>query len=83
MAKEHLHRDRYAGIEAKRSVYDYVDYHEHVVDALIEGDGEAACVALRKHLRSVFDDLDAVQAEGPEIHGETESRRISQTSHRQ
>lgn len=68
-AKGHLDRARYVGMSATRGVQDYVDDHERVVDALAEGDVEAAAAALREHLRFVFDDLDAVRERHPEFFG--------------
>lgn len=66
-AKGHLDRARYVGMSATRAVQDYVDDHERVVDALVAGDAEAAIAALRAHLRFVFDDLEAVRAQHPEL----------------
>jgi DNA-binding GntR family transcriptional regulator len=66
-AKGHLDRARYVGMSATREVQDYVDDHERVVDALVAGDADAAIAALRAHLRFVFDDLEAVQAQHPEL----------------
>ena len=66
-AKAHLDRARYVGMSATRSVQDYVDDHERVVDALVEGDADAAADALRSHLRFVFADLEAVRTASPEL----------------
>lgn len=66
-AKGHLDRARYVGMSATRGVQDYVDDHERVVDALVAGDADAAAAALRAHLRFVFDDLEAVRAQHPEL----------------
>lgn len=66
-AKGHLDRARYVGMSATRSVQDYVDDHEQVLDALAAGRTDAALDALRAHLRFVFADLDAVQAQHPEL----------------
>lgn len=66
-AKGHLDRARYVGMSATRAVQDYVDDHERVVDALAAGDVDAAISALRAHLRFVFADLEAVQAQHPEL----------------
>lgn len=66
-AKGHLDRARYVGMSATRSVQDYVDDHEHVVDALVAGETDVAIAALRAHLRFVFADLDAVQMRHPEF----------------
>lgn len=66
-AKGHLDRARYVGMSAARSVKDYVDDHERVVDALVSGNADAAAAALRSHLRSVFEDLEAVRTASPEL----------------
>lgn len=66
-AKGHLDRARYVSMSATRDVQDYVDDHERVVDALAAGDADAAAAALRAHLRFVFDDLEAVRAQHPEL----------------
>lgn len=66
-AKGHLDRARYVGMSATRDVQDYVDDHERVVDALVAGDADAACSALREHLRFVFADLEEVGRQQPEL----------------
>lgn len=66
-AKGHLDRARYVGMSATRDVQAYADDHERVVDALAAGDADAACAALREHLRFVFADLEAVREQHPEL----------------
>jgi DNA-binding GntR family transcriptional regulator len=81
-AKGHLDRARYIGMSATRAVQDYVDDHERVVDALIEGDMDAAADALRQHLRFVFADLDAVREEHPELFEGVPAPRTGRPSRR-
>ncbi|WP_435748685.1 GntR family transcriptional regulator [Microbacterium sp. PMB16] len=81
-AKGHLDRARYVGMSATRGVQDYVDDHERVVDALAAGDTDAAITALREHLRFVFDDLEAVRAQHPELFDGTPPPRTGRASRR-
>lgn len=81
-AKGHLDRARYVGMSATRSVQDYVDDHERVVDALIAGDTDAAISELREHLRFVFSDLEAVRASRPELFASMSTARIGRPSRR-
>jgi DNA-binding GntR family transcriptional regulator len=81
-AKGHLDRARYVGMSATRAVQDYVDDHERVVDALAAGDADAAIAALRAHLRFVFADLEAVQAQHPELFAGPAPARTGRASRR-
>lgn len=81
-AKGHLDRARYVGMSATRAVQDYVDDHERVVDALVGGDADAAIAALRAHLRFVFADLEAVQAQHPELFAGPAPARTGRASRR-
>lgn len=81
-AKGHLDRARYVGMSATRDVQDYVDDHERVVDALAAGDADAAAAALREHLRLVFDDLEAVRSQHPELFDAVTPSRSGRASRR-
>ncbi len=81
-AKGHLDRARYVGMSATRSVQDYVDDHERVVDALAAGRTDDAIAALREHLRFVFADLEAVRAQQPELFGSAPPARTGRPSRR-
>lgn len=81
-AKAHLDRARYVGMSATRGVQDYVDDHERVVDALVAGDARTAAVALRQHLRFVFDDLEAIRTRNPELFDSTQSSRTGRPARR-
>ena len=81
-AKGHLDRARYVGMSATRGVQDYVDDHERVVDALAAEDQDAAITALREHLRFVFDDLEAVRAQHPELFDAAPPARTGRASRR-
>lgn len=81
-AKGHLDRARYVGMSATRAVQDYVDDHERVLDALAAGDADAAAEALREHLRFVFDDLEAVRAQHPELFDGSPPARTGRPSRR-
>lgn len=81
-AKGHLDRARYVGMSATRTVQDYVDDHERVVEALAAGDADAAADALREHLRFVFADLDAVRTQHPELFDAAQPARTGRPSRR-
>lgn len=81
-AKGHLDRARYVGMSATRSVQEYVDDHERVVDALLAGDTDAAISELREHLRFVFADLEAVRASRPELFESAPQARTGRPSRR-
>jgi DNA-binding GntR family transcriptional regulator len=66
-AKGHLDRARRLGLHENASTTIFVDQHASVLDALLAGDREEACALLRKHLRTVFADIEHVRRRSPEL----------------
>jgi DNA-binding GntR family transcriptional regulator len=66
-AKAHLDRARRLSLPLPDQLDVLIDQHEAVVDAVAAHDAGAAAVALRSHLRKVFDDIAVVRAEHPEF----------------
>jgi DNA-binding GntR family transcriptional regulator len=66
-AKGHLDRARRLGLHENASTTIFVDQHASVLDALLAGDREEARALLRKHLRTVFADIEHVRRRSPEL----------------
>jgi DNA-binding GntR family transcriptional regulator len=66
-AKGHLDRARRLGLHENASTTIFVDQHASVLNALLAGDREEARALLRKHLRTVFADIEHVRRRSPEL----------------
>jgi GntR family transcriptional regulator, rspAB operon transcriptional repressor len=75
-AKAHLDRARRLSLVDARPIHALIDQHEAVVDAIGRGDGEGAVVALRSHLRAVFDDVERIRAGSPELFSDGSEIRV-------
>ena len=64
--KGHLNRVRRLSLPQPRYLEEMVDEHRLVVDALADGDPDAAETTLRHHLRMVLSALPAIRAQHPE-----------------
>jgi DNA-binding GntR family transcriptional regulator len=74
-AKAHLDRARRLGMTSESSIQALTDEHAAVVDAVAEGDGDAAATALRNHLRKVFTDIEKIRARSPELFSDGKDSR--------
>src|SRR5579872_7140067 len=70
--KGHLNRVRRLSLPRPRYLEEMVDEHRRVLDALAQGDPDAAEATLRHHLRMVLSALPAIRAEHPEYFDEEE-----------
>ncbi|MFC7342192.1 GntR family transcriptional regulator [Saccharopolyspora griseoalba] len=66
-AKAHLDRARRLGLRTVSPVAGLIDQHGEIVEGLRRRDLDGALQALRAHLRAVFDDIERVRAESPEL----------------
>jgi DNA-binding GntR family transcriptional regulator len=66
-AKAHLDRARRLGLRTVSPVPALIDQHTAIVDALTEGDPDAAVSAMRTHLRLVFSDVERIRDTSPEL----------------
>jgi len=66
-AKGHLDRARRMGLHENASTKIFVDQHASVLDALLAGNREEARALMRKHLRTVFADIEHVRRRSPEL----------------
>ncbi|GAB3279177.1 GntR family transcriptional regulator [Parasphingorhabdus pacifica] len=66
-AKAHLDRARRLGLRTVSPVSALIDQHAEIVNGLAAGDLEGSVVALRQHLRAVFEDVERVRAEFPSL----------------
>ncbi|MDI2030780.1 GntR family transcriptional regulator [Saccharopolyspora sp. TS4A08] len=66
-AKAHLDRARRLGLRTVSPVPDLIDQHAEIVDGLEARDLDAAVDALRSHLRAVFEDVERIRSESPDL----------------
>jgi DNA-binding GntR family transcriptional regulator len=66
LARTGMNRIRHLAIPAVGSHRIAIDHHRDIVDAIVSGDAEKAREAMRMHIHSPLDFLDAIQAEHPE-----------------
>lgn len=66
-AKAHLDRARRLGLRTVSPVAALIDQHSDIVDGLVARDLQASVEALREHLRAVFEDVERVRAESPDL----------------
>ncbi|GAB3695238.1 GntR family transcriptional regulator [Saccharopolyspora tripterygii] len=66
-AKAHLDRARRLGLRTVSPISSLIDQHAEIVDGLESRDLDAASSALRGHLRAVFEDVERIRAESPEL----------------
>src|SRR3954452_2959174 len=66
-AKGHLDRARRMGLHENASTKSFVDQHASVLDARLVGNREEARTLMRKHLRTVFADIERVRCRSPEL----------------
>ncbi len=66
-AKAHLDRARRLGLRTVSPVSALIDQHAEIVDGLESRDLDAAMGALRGHLRAVFEDVERIRSESPEL----------------
>jgi DNA-binding GntR family transcriptional regulator len=75
-AKAHLDRARRLGLRSARPVANLIEQHTAIVDALEIRDAEAAVGAMRTHLRAVFQDIESIQAQSPELFASPHARPV-------
>lgn len=66
-AKGHLDRARRMGLHENASPTVFVNQHASILDALLTGNREDARPLMRKHLRTVFADIERVRRRSPEL----------------
>lgn len=66
LARTGMNRIRHLAIPAVGSPRIAIDHHRLIVDAIIEGDARAAAEAMRVHIHSPLDFLDAIHEAHPE-----------------
>jgi DNA-binding GntR family transcriptional regulator len=66
LARTGMNRIRHLAIPAVGSPRIAIDHHRRIVDAIIEGDARAAAEAMRLHIHSPLDFLDAIHEAHPE-----------------
>lgn len=66
LARLGMNRIRHLAIPAVGSPRIAVDHHRVIVDAIVAGDGKAASRAMRVHIHSPLDFLEAIRREHPE-----------------
>lgn len=74
-AKAHLDRARRLSLIDTRPIAGLVEQHRAVVDALESGEVGAAVERLRTHLRAVFDDVEVIRTNRPELFGDDDAAR--------
>jgi DNA-binding GntR family transcriptional regulator len=77
-AKAHLDRARRLSLMGTRAIGDLVDQHLRVVEAIEHGAVASAVAALRTHLRTVFDDIERIRRESPELFSTGDRRSVRQ-----
>jgi DNA-binding GntR family transcriptional regulator len=65
-AKSHLDRARHLSLSFT-GMTSLIDEHQQIADGLAAGNAEAAVLALRAHLRRVFNDIAAVRQASPAL----------------
>ena len=76
-AKAHLDRARRLGLRAVSPISSLIDQHAEIVDGLASRDLDVAVAALRGHLRAVFEDIERIRAQSPELFvGSTDERPV-------
>ncbi|MGW8379727.1 GntR family transcriptional regulator [Streptomyces sp. ODS28] len=66
-AKGHLDRARRLGLYDTASPQRFADQHQEIADAALTGDLARARTAMRTHLRAVFDDVERIREQSPEL----------------
>ncbi|MCI2416327.1 GntR family transcriptional regulator [Saccharopolyspora sp. K220] len=66
-AKAHLDRARRLGLRTVSPVSALIDQHAEIVETLAASDLDASVLALRTHLRAVFEDVERIRAESPDL----------------
>lgn len=66
-AKAHLDRARMLGVTLLPILEPLRREHRAIYEAVRDGDGPRAAAALRAHLRTVFDDIQTIRAQRPEL----------------
>ncbi|TWF93706.1 GntR family transcriptional regulator [Saccharopolyspora dendranthemae] len=66
-AKAHLDRARRLGLRTVSPVSSLIDQHAEIVGGVESRDLDAAASALRGHLRAVFEDVERIRSESPEL----------------
>jgi DNA-binding GntR family transcriptional regulator len=66
LARTGMNRIRHLAIPAVGSHRIAIDQHRVIVDAIVEGDARAAAEAMRRHIMSPMDFLDAIRERHPE-----------------
>lgn len=66
-AKGHLDRARRLGLYDAQSPAVFATQHVEIFDAIVGGDIAQARTAMREHLRAVFDDVERIRAQSPEL----------------
>jgi DNA-binding GntR family transcriptional regulator len=66
-AKGHLDRARMLGLQTSPQIGNYVAEHQAIFDATQQGDIAQAKQLLRDHLRTIFEDIERIRAESPEL----------------
>ncbi len=79
LARTGMNRIRHLAIEAAGSPHIAIDQHRLIVEAIVEGDGEAASKHMRAHVRSPLSFLDAIRQRHPDFveAGERAALRIA------
>ncbi|MBM2614727.1 GntR family transcriptional regulator [Actinoplanes sp. LDG1-06] len=66
-AKGHLDRARRLGLNEATPPAVNAGQHRAILEAVVRGDLPAARTAMRTHLRAVFDDVERIRAQSPEL----------------
>jgi DNA-binding GntR family transcriptional regulator len=66
-AKGHLDRVRMLGLHRQRSIAELAAEHRKILEAATAGQTTTAVDLLRRHLRHVLDDLDAIRQQSPDL----------------
>lgn len=77
-AKAHLDRARRLTMGRADDLADLVRQHRSIVDALEAGDGSAAVNRLTEHLRAIYDDIQVIRKEHPELFTDVASQQEAQ-----
>ena len=68
-AKGHLDRARRLGLHDAKSPRIFADQHAEILQAVLDSDIALARDTMRRHLRTVFEDIERIQARSPELFG--------------
>ncbi|WP_208630414.1 GntR family transcriptional regulator [Amycolatopsis kentuckyensis] len=66
-AKGHLDRARRLGLYDAQSPAEFATQHVEIFDAVRTGDVAVARAAMRRHLRAVFEDVERIREQSPEL----------------